>query len=56
MAAATLRMLLDLTAHAPLRALFLTGSLPPHSAHLVLHLLSQMLGERAQVCAAALSC
>lgn len=49
MAHATLRLLLDLTRHAPLRAVFLSGSLPPHSAHLVLHLLTQMLGERAQV-------
>jgi Ubiquitin elongating factor core len=46
MAASTLRMLLDLVKHAPIAQLFLTGSLPMHSAHIVLHLLGQMLGER----------
>lgn len=47
MAHATLRMLLDLVKHAPVCRLFLSASLPTHAAYIVLHLLTQMLGERA---------
>ena len=48
MAGKTLRMLLDLVKHAPVATLFLSDSLCTHSAHIVLHLLTQMLSDRGK--------
>lgn len=48
MASTTLRMLLSLVRHMPVAALFSTGSLATHSAHIALYLLSLMLGERSE--------
>lgn len=48
MAQRTLALILGLVRHDALRALFYTGSLPTHAAHLTLYLLDRMLGERSQ--------
>ena len=48
MAQRTLALILTLVRHDALRALFYTGSLPTHAAHLCLYLLDRLLGERSR--------